>query len=317
MALKIKKKNSGGGANWMDTYGDMVTLLLCFFVLLYSMSTISEENWRKLVMSFNPDAIPTPTEVEQGTDEGPSADPDQEGSIPTVDELAAMQEAIEDSLEQLYQTLKDYSESSDLASQINVTKGDGYVFVEFNDAVFFEGDKYVLLKEGEEVLGVVAGAIESAVDYIDEVRIMGHTAQARADRPNNVHNDRFLASNRATIVTEFIQTHCSLNGGRIVSVGYGQWLPKASNETSESRALNRRVEIMITGMDVYNTLGDSIERYNSYRTGEGSILATQEGYEAQQDGTDTGGNAQNPTDTGGDAQAPADSGTTSGEGTSE
>ena len=41
-----KKKGGGGGANWMDTYGDMVTLLLCFFVLLYSMSTISEDKLR-------------------------------------------------------------------------------------------------------------------------------------------------------------------------------------------------------------------------------------------------------------------------------
>ena len=45
----------------MDTYGDMVTLLLCFFVLLYSMSTISEENWKALVMSFNPLATETLT----------------------------------------------------------------------------------------------------------------------------------------------------------------------------------------------------------------------------------------------------------------
>ena len=40
-----KKRSGGGGANWMDTYGDMVTLLLCFFVLLYSMSTIDQEKW--------------------------------------------------------------------------------------------------------------------------------------------------------------------------------------------------------------------------------------------------------------------------------
>ena len=46
-----KKGGGGGGANWMDTYGDMVTLLLCFFVLLYSMSTVSEEKWRALVQT--------------------------------------------------------------------------------------------------------------------------------------------------------------------------------------------------------------------------------------------------------------------------
>ena len=56
----------------MDTYGDMVTLLLCFFVLLYSMSTISEENWKALVMSFNPLATETLTATPGG--DGPKAD---------------------------------------------------------------------------------------------------------------------------------------------------------------------------------------------------------------------------------------------------
>ena len=58
MALKKKSGGGGGGANWMDTYGDMVTLLLCFFVLLYSMSTIDSAKWEALVMSFNPTASP-------------------------------------------------------------------------------------------------------------------------------------------------------------------------------------------------------------------------------------------------------------------
>lgn len=52
--MKKREKNSGGGANWMDTYGDMVTLLLCFFVLLYSMSSVDENKWMALVKSFNP-----------------------------------------------------------------------------------------------------------------------------------------------------------------------------------------------------------------------------------------------------------------------
>jgi len=56
----MKKRRSGGGggggANWMDTYGDLVTLLLCFFVLLYSISTLDQAKWIMIVKSFNPDA---------------------------------------------------------------------------------------------------------------------------------------------------------------------------------------------------------------------------------------------------------------------
>ena len=73
-AFMKKKKSGGGGANWMDTYGDMVTLLLCFFVLLYSISVIDEVKWLALVKSFNPDAVDNPTEIPLGT-EGPVADP--------------------------------------------------------------------------------------------------------------------------------------------------------------------------------------------------------------------------------------------------
>ena len=54
--MKKRNKPSGGGANWMDTYGDLVTLLLCFFVLLYSISTLDQAKWIQVVKSFNPDA---------------------------------------------------------------------------------------------------------------------------------------------------------------------------------------------------------------------------------------------------------------------
>ena len=48
-----KKNNDESGGNWMDTYGDMVTLLLTFFVMLYSMSSVQEDKWAMLVRAFN------------------------------------------------------------------------------------------------------------------------------------------------------------------------------------------------------------------------------------------------------------------------
>ena len=73
----MKKRNKGGGgggANWMDTYGDLVTLLLCFFVLLYSISTLDQSKWIMIVKSFNPEA----EELSQIADETDPGAPNDE-----------------------------------------------------------------------------------------------------------------------------------------------------------------------------------------------------------------------------------------------
>ena len=48
-----KKQEEEGGGSWMDTYGDLVTLLLTFFVMLYSMASVEEDKWAALVKAFN------------------------------------------------------------------------------------------------------------------------------------------------------------------------------------------------------------------------------------------------------------------------
>jgi len=269
MAIK-RKKSSGGGANWMDTYGDMVTLLLCFFVLLYSMSTISEENWKTIVMSFNPNAIFDQTQIVGGNN-GPLSDPNQDKGTPTMDPDEMTQEDVDNALEALYQALKEYADQSNQGQSIEITKGDGYVFISFNDAVFFRGDKYDLLPQGKEVLQVVSDALSVASEYIDEVDVMGHTAQALANKANEVSGDRFLASNRATIAAVYIQEHSDVPPARIVVKSFGQWRPVAGNTTEEERRKNRRVEMMVAGKDLANELGDSLEQYYSEQSGKAHL----------------------------------------------
>ncbi len=261
-----RKSSGGGGANWMDTYGDMVTLLLCFFVLLYSMSTISEEKWKALVMSFNPDSIPDQTEIVGGND-GPSSDAEMEnngeageGTL-TLEDLVARQEEINAAFDELYQKLLAFAENSDMADSIQVSEGDGYVFISFRDTVFFDGESYEIRADGEEVLSVVADMFSQTSEYIDEVRVMGHTAQGSTTEPNRVEWDRTLSSQRAANAASYIQLHSTLDAAKIVSVGYGQHRPVAPNDTAENRAKNRRVEILVTGYDLMDELGDSIEQY--------------------------------------------------------
>ncbi len=249
MALK-KKKSEGGGANWMDTYGDMVTLLLCFFVLLYSMSTIDIQKWEAVVQSFNPDAIDTPTET-PGSD-GIVADPVE-------------QKEIEEVIDTLYEELKQYTEEQQAQEQIEVTRGEGFVFLSMNNSVFFAGDSYQLLPQGAAVLDDLSVILEKASNSIDEIRIMGHTAQATGNEPNNPATDRFLSSNRSVTVLLHLQEKHFIDPARLVSAGYGQWRPISSNATSQERARNRRVEFIIAGKDVESNMGDSITKYYSMR----------------------------------------------------
>lgn len=268
----MKKKKSPGGANWMDTYGDMVTLLLCFFVLLYAISSIDEVKWLALVKSFNPDAIEQITETPG--DDGPAAEPtDGAGMEPGAVPEAISQEEIDGAMDMLYEKLKDYAEQSDSAQSIEVIQGDGYVFISFENAVIFDGNSYVLKEQGEKVLGDISLIFNEVTKYIDEIRVMGHTAQASPERRNRPMEDRMLSSERAAMATFFIQEHCSLDPARILSVGYGQHRPIAPNDGEANRSHNRRVEITVTGRNVLDELSDSLVRYKELRNGEGASVA--------------------------------------------
>ena len=253
MASIKKKSSGGGGANWMDTYGDMVTLLLCFFVLLYSISSLDEQKWMLVVQSFNNKSIVS-------TDErptGPEGDAGEDGgdNMPATD-------MVESAIEELFQFLKAQEANSD--GSISVSRGDGYVFISFSDAVFFEGDKSNLLPAGRATLDEIIPALEQAGPFIDEVRVLGHTAQANPNRPNTIRGDRTLSGNRATEVLIYIMEHADqdkLDPASFVAMAYGQWRPVASNEDESTRSQNRRVEMIITGRDVEDNLVGNIRQY--------------------------------------------------------
>jgi chemotaxis protein MotB len=261
-----KKKSSGGGANWMDTYGDMVTLLLCFFVLLYSISSVDQQKWLALVQSFNPNAIYERTETPG--EEGPAAEEYGGAGMENPPKQEIEQEKIEEEIQELFDALVQYAQQSGAGQNIETVKGDGYIFISFDDAVFFDGESFQLRPEGQEILGTIASMLETKKDSIDEIRIMGHTAQATKDQPNNPTVDRFLSSNRATEAAVFLQEHTTIAGERFVTVGCGQHRPIDSNDTAETRSHNRRVEIMISGRNVADGLGDAVEQYYTTRAGD-------------------------------------------------
>ena len=253
MASIKKKSSGGGGANWMDTYGDMVTLLLCFFVLLYSMSSIDEAKWKIIVQSFNPSIV----------DETDPPGPIGEDSSSGGNEMPATD--VEEAMDELYEYLKMYQQQNQAqAGDILISQGDGYVFISFADAVFFDGNSFTLKPEGKVLLDGIIPALSGASEFIDELQVLGHTAQQYAHTPNPIPADRRLSSNRATEVVIYLQERIEgLDPGRLVVTSYGQWRNVADNGTESERAKNRRVEMIITGLDVESEMPDSLTKYKT------------------------------------------------------
>ena len=299
--MKMRKKSGGGGANWMDTYGDMVTLLLCFFVLLYSMSTISEEKWKMLVVSFNPDAALTMTE-NSGND-GPHADPNElDGSG-----IGLSQVEIDEDMAQLYEMIMSYISQQNAQDSVSVSKGDGKVFVTFNQAAFFDGDDWQLKDESKPILEMIAAMLSEVAGSIDEVRVMGHTAQGSPDKPNNIVVDRMLSAQRAAITVAYIQQFCTLDPARLISEAYGQWRPVAPNDSSEGRAQNRRVEMIISGRNIEEELANGIQNY--YTNTNTPTVSTGTGDSAEANDTVDTGSSNGTADTTGD-EVPTEDGNT-------
>lgn len=246
-----RKKKGVGGADWMATYGDFVTLLLCFFVMLYSMSSVDSQRWIALVQSFNPDAV----ETQQGV----PPQGESEGAAPSGTTN------VEQEMEAIYQELVTYMAEEEMQDQMTVTSGSGYVFITFDDTVFFNPDSPVLLDSGKTVLDQVGQSIQAHGASVGELRVLGHTAQGDPTHPNDPVVDRTLSSSRANNVTLYLQEKQVVEPSKLVSIGYGQWRPISSNGTQEGRAKNRRVELIVTGMDMESMTGDSTEQYYTMR----------------------------------------------------
>lgn len=70
MARRKKSSNGSAGGSWMDTYGDMVTLLLTFFVMLYASSSIDEAKWQYILQAFTSEGkIVNPIVADDKTEE--------------------------------------------------------------------------------------------------------------------------------------------------------------------------------------------------------------------------------------------------------
>ena len=240
---KIKKSEGGGGGDsWLNTYADIVTLLLTFFVMLFTMSSIDAEKWKVLVEAFSSDDGKASQIVLVKVDEGNGLVTTSGDAMPDFSGIT--EDVLPIDFNQLYYYIKKYIEDNDLDSSVTLEKGKNSVFIRFQDNVFFDPDKSNLKKDSIPLLSYLGDCFLSVEDQILSIRINGHTATV----PGTLKKpgfDRTLSTDRANSVLLYFEEEKGIDPKKLISIGYGRNYPIAENDTEEGRKKNRRVEIMI------------------------------------------------------------------------
>lgn len=254
----MKKRQSGGSdtGSWLNTYADMVTLLLCFFVLLYAISSVDQVKWEILVKSLNPNYAKEVSQIVTNMDptdgdfdiQGTLSKP-AEDAISNFDDLYyTLVEASKDmglSDEDVQIQKQDASSDKDKSSSSTAVNGISSTFITFQDRVFFNGDDSSLTPKGKEILKTFSEILGQANDLIGEINVLGHTSQGDPVKPNDIRTDFTLSALRSMEVIVYLSSQKDVDSNKFVGEFFGQHKAVAGFGTAEERSKNRRVEILI------------------------------------------------------------------------
>lgn len=236
MARKRKKPAEGGSNEWLNTYADMVTLLLCFFILLFTMSSIDAEKWKTLIRAFQ-----NPKELEDIVENDNTPTLDTEGEEVQLEDLTFLKDHIEQLIDQ-----------SVFAADVDLIGNESIVFLRLSNNLLFAGDSAVLQSNTTEFLNLVGDAIKEFEENIMFIRINGHTATVN-ERPGRIVSDRVLSTERANAVLMYLEDVKGISPQKLIAMGYGKNYPIETNDTEVGRSKNRRVEILIMGKSLENS----------------------------------------------------------------
>lgn len=232
---KRQVESSGGAPLWLTTYSDLVTLLLCFFVLLFSFSVIDAEKFKSIMASFQggsgvligANTLEVPTSIDQ--------------------------EEVATELERLLEDLEDYAETLNLGSSIIIKPEERGIVIRFVDSILFDSGSANIKVESLEILKSVAEILNKEEFSNKQIKIEGHTDSDPIVRSPKFPTNWELSSARATNVLRYLVEEEKLDGNRVSSAGYSYYRGIAPNDTVENKAKNRRVDIVIL-RDTYEDL---------------------------------------------------------------
>lgn len=224
-----KKKGDDVNTNgWMDTYADTITLLLTFFILLYSISAVDSEKLKQLNHALK-SSLKGTTEVSEVKDI-------KDLEVKTKDPKSGNTE-----YEDLAKKLNNTIEKNGLTKVIKLRKEDRGIVLQLDETILFEPGKADLKENNKEVLETITTIIN---EHDNDVLIEGHTDNVPMNNKEFASNWELSAARALSAVTYFVHDK-QIDPMRFSVKGYGEYKPLVPNDTPENRAINRRIDILM------------------------------------------------------------------------
>lgn len=243
MAKLPPKADEGNPNEWLNTYADMVTLLLTFFVLLFACSNLDETKLQYVFQEFKARGHYINQVL---TNQDPYADGD--GGVTNNGDQPGGEGNMPQSFEELYTYLADYVEDSGLSESISVEKvGDSQLRVRFDNAILFDGNSSYLKEEGKRAIDGMVPGIRALKNSISRNTVSGHTAYTTEP---SVVNDWNLSALRAVSVVNYLNSYGEkynpIEEEKYRVMGCGPYDP----DDKDNPEKNRRVEMLLMFNDL-------------------------------------------------------------------
>jgi len=256
MARKHEHEDHVNHEAWAIPYGDLVTLLLAFFVVMYAVSSVNEGKYKVLSDSLNAAFRGTPRTMEpvpvgdkpaksKPDDTLAGIKPSQAVKFPDKGEAekkAAEDAALQIQLHQMTDDLQNAMQSLIDQDLIHVERAPSWVEVEIKTDILFPSGSAEIEPAAVAILDRLAGILAQR-PY--PIRIEGHTDNRPIKTAQFPSNWELSAARAARIVRLFEQSGITSN--RMVVAGMGENQPLADNGSADGRNRNRRVALVILG----------------------------------------------------------------------
>jgi chemotaxis protein MotB len=242
MKKHIKHEANENSERWLLSYADFITLLMVFFIIMYSISAVNVSKFQSLAQSLN--------EAMAGGGSGQSSG-EASSLLDAISDPETLQpppadEPVDDTLEEaaleaVFKQILESLQENGLENSVGLNIDERGLIISLNAMITFESGSAEIQPALVPQLITIADILNGVDNY---VRIEGHTDNVPVGSARYESNWE-LSTARATSLVELFIHNSDIAPDKLSAVGYGEYRPVASNDTYEGRTQNRRVDVVV------------------------------------------------------------------------